>query len=64
MQKRIREITRTTFNLGSRRVEMIIMRVYRGAWLDPSITFRVVKIRIDGDSDYPRWRHNRYVVNS
>lgn len=29
-----------------------------------SATFRVIKMRIGGDSDYPRWRHNRYVVNS
>lgn len=28
-----------------------------------STAFRVIKIRI-GDSDYPGWRHNRYVVNS
>lgn len=26
--------------------------------------FEVIKIRISGDSDYPGWRHNRYVVNS
>lgn len=28
-----------------------------------STAFQVIKIRI-GDSDYPGWRHNRYVVNS
>lgn len=45
-----------TRNLGS--------RTRSGVTGTSAFVSKLIKIRIGGDSDYPRWRHNRYVVNS